>query len=80
MIFPMWKYSRVRVLCKCALNQILAPPLLVTSLSRVICSPVTMRAILIKDEKGPVENLYLGEAPLPVLRAGHVLVKVSSTH
>jgi NADPH:quinone reductase-like Zn-dependent oxidoreductase len=39
-----------------------------------------MRAIIIKDEKGPVENLYLGEAPLPVPKAGHVLVKVSSTH
>ena len=36
-----------------------------------------MRAVLIKDEKGPVENLYIGEAPLPTLGKGEVLVKES---
>lgn len=36
-----------------------------------------MRAVLIKDGKGPVENLYLGEAPKPIPRSGEVLVKVS---
>jgi threonine dehydrogenase-like Zn-dependent dehydrogenase len=35
-----------------------------------------MRAVLIKDGKGPVENLYIGEAPDPALRDGEVLVKV----
>lgn len=35
-----------------------------------------MRAILIKDDKGPVENLYLGEVPKPEIRSDEVLVKV----
>jgi NADPH:quinone reductase-like Zn-dependent oxidoreductase len=35
-----------------------------------------MRAVLIKDGKGPIENLYIGEAPDPALRDGEVLVKV----
>ena len=35
-----------------------------------------MRAILIKNNKGPAENLYLGEAPKPELRSGEVIVKV----
>jgi NADPH:quinone reductase-like Zn-dependent oxidoreductase len=34
-----------------------------------------MRAVLIKDGKGPVENLYIGEAPKPKPSAGQVLVK-----
>ena len=34
-----------------------------------------MRAVLIKDEKGPVENLYIGDAPTPILGKGEVLVK-----
>lgn len=37
----------------------------------------TMRAVLIKDGKGPVENLYLGEAPKPAPKPNEVLVKVS---
>lgn len=37
----------------------------------------TMRAVLIKDGKGPIENLYIGEAPKPALAAGQVMVKVS---
>ena len=36
-----------------------------------------MRAVLIKDEKGPVENLYIGEVPKPTLGKGEVLVKAS---
>ena len=36
-----------------------------------------MRAVLIKDEKGPVENVYIGEAPKPTLGKGEVLVKES---
>ena len=39
-----------------------------------------MRAVLIKDEKGPVENLYIGEAPKPMLGKGEVLVKESRIH
>jgi NADPH:quinone reductase-like Zn-dependent oxidoreductase len=35
-----------------------------------------MRAVLVKDGKGPAENLYLGEAPTPKPRPGEVLVKV----
>ncbi|EJF60976.1 quinone oxidoreductase [Dichomitus squalens LYAD-421 SS1] len=35
-----------------------------------------MRAILVKDGKGHVENLYLGEAEKPVPGQGNVLVKV----
>ncbi|KLT40592.1 quinone oxidoreductase putative [Cutaneotrichosporon oleaginosum] len=34
-----------------------------------------MRCILIKDGKGPVENLYLGEEPTPSPKKGEVLVK-----
>ncbi|KAJ8081036.1 hypothetical protein PM082_017876 [Marasmius tenuissimus] len=37
-----------------------------------------MRAILVKDGKGPAENLYLGEAPDPVPQAGQVVVKIKS--
>ena len=36
-----------------------------------------MRAVLIKDGKGPIENLYIGEIPVPILRDGEVLVKVT---
>lgn len=36
-----------------------------------------MRCVLIKDGKGPVENLYLGEEPTPSPKKGEVLVKVS---
>jgi len=35
-----------------------------------------MRAILIKDGKGPIENLYLGETEKPGPKPGEVLVKV----
>lgn len=35
-----------------------------------------MRAILVKDGKGPIENLCLGEAEKPVPGPGKVLVKV----
>ncbi|KAF8236416.1 quinone oxidoreductase putative [Tricholoma matsutake] len=37
-----------------------------------------MRAILIKDDKGPVENLYLGEVPKPEIRSDEVLVKIKA--
>ncbi|KAL0565912.1 hypothetical protein V5O48_016108, partial [Marasmius crinis-equi] len=35
-----------------------------------------MRAILVKDGKGSAENLYLGETPDPVPKAGEVVVKI----
>jgi hypothetical protein len=35
-----------------------------------------MRAILIKDGKGPIENLYIGETATPVVKSQEVLVKV----
>lgn len=37
-----------------------------------------MRAVLIKDGKGPAENLYIGEVPDPVLKDNQVLVKVKA--
>jgi len=37
-----------------------------------------MRAILIKDGKGPSENLHLGEAPTPTLRPTEVLVQIKA--
>lgn len=39
-----------------------------------------MRAILIKDGKGPVENLYIGETATPVVKSQEVLVKVRTEH
>jgi NADPH:quinone reductase-like Zn-dependent oxidoreductase len=35
-----------------------------------------MRAVLIKDGAGPVDNLYVGEVPTPSPQTGEVLVKV----
>lgn len=35
-----------------------------------------MKCILIKDGKGPADNLYFGEEPIPVPEKGQVLVKV----
>lgn len=35
-----------------------------------------MRAVLIKDDKGPIENLYIGETPRPKPGAGQVLIKI----
>ncbi|THH17270.1 hypothetical protein EW146_g3503 [Bondarzewia mesenterica] len=37
---------------------------------------MSMRAVLVKDGKGPVENLYLGEVPRPVPGDDQVLVKI----
>ncbi|ESK95682.1 quinone oxidoreductase [Moniliophthora roreri MCA 2997] len=37
-----------------------------------------MRAILIKNERGPIENLYLGETADPILGAGEVMVKIKA--
>jgi threonine dehydrogenase-like Zn-dependent dehydrogenase len=38
-----------------------------------------MRAILIKDGKGPIENLYIGETATPAMKSREVLVKVRTT-
>ena len=35
----------------------------------------TMRAVLIKDGKGPIENLYVGDTERPVPKEGEVLIK-----
>jgi putative PIG3 family NAD(P)H quinone oxidoreductase len=35
-----------------------------------------MRAVLIKDGQGPIENLYIGETDKPVATKGQVLVKI----
>lgn len=37
-----------------------------------------MRAILIKDGKGPIENLYIGETATPVVKSREVLVKITA--
>ncbi|KAK7054347.1 hypothetical protein VNI00_003541 [Paramarasmius palmivorus] len=37
-----------------------------------------MRAVLIKDGKGPIENLFLGETADPVAHAGEVIVKIKA--
>ncbi|KAF8269391.1 quinone oxidoreductase [Lactarius quietus] len=37
-----------------------------------------MRAVLIEGGKGPVENLYIGETPVPTLQPGEVLVKIKA--
>ncbi|KAF9069505.1 quinone oxidoreductase [Rhodocollybia butyracea] len=37
-----------------------------------------MRAILIKDGKGPIENLYFGERPEPEVPKDYVLVKIKA--
>ena len=39
-----------------------------------------MRAVLVKNGAGGVENLYIGETPKPTLSPGQVLVKVSKLH
>jgi putative PIG3 family NAD(P)H quinone oxidoreductase len=38
----------------------------------------TMRAVCIKDGKGPVENLYIGEISKPTPKPGEVLVQVKA--
>ncbi|KIJ62673.1 hypothetical protein HYDPIDRAFT_30266 [Hydnomerulius pinastri MD-312] len=38
----------------------------------------TMRAVLIKDGKGPIENLYIGDTEKPVPKDGEVLVKIEA--
>lgn len=38
-----------------------------------------MRAVLIKDGHGPIENLYIGETDKPVPKKGQVLVKVCAS-
>lgn len=37
-----------------------------------------MRAVLIKNGKGPLENLYIGETAVPTLQPGEVLVKIKA--
>ena len=37
-----------------------------------------MRAVIVKDGKGPIENLYVGEIEKPSPRNGEVLVQVST--
>jgi len=41
--------------------------------------PTKMRAVLIKDGKGPVENLYLGEEATPEPKEGQVQVQVRTS-
>jgi hypothetical protein len=39
--------------------------------------PQKMRCVLVKDNQGPAENMYLGEEEVPKTKEGEVLVKVS---
>ena len=48
-----------------------------TSKLRYPSVPSKMKAVLIKDGKGPVENLYLGEEATPEPEEGQVQVQVS---
>jgi len=50
-----------------------------SSTFRYTHAPSKMRAVLIKDGKGPVENLYLGEEATPEPEEGQVQVQVSLT-
>lgn len=47
------------------------------SSSAKLSVPPKMRAVLIKDGKGPAENLYIGEEATPEPKQGEVQVKVS---
>ncbi|KAG8214685.1 chaperonin 10-like protein [Butyriboletus roseoflavus] len=40
--------------------------------------PSTMRAVLIKDGEGPIENLYIGDIERPLPGEGEVLVKIAA--
>ena len=60
-----WHENRLSLSC-------VSPPFIFTSKFRN-----KMRAVLIKDGEGPVENLYIGEAPKPTLGNGEVLIKES---
>jgi hypothetical protein len=48
----------------------------ITSPSLSSLKTTDMRAIIIKDGKGPIENLYIGEATTPAVKSQEVLVKV----
>ncbi|KAF9012813.1 quinone oxidoreductase [Hymenopellis radicata] len=39
---------------------------------------MSMRAILVKDSKGPAENLFMGEMPMPIAGSGQVVVKIKA--
>lgn len=39
-----------------------------------------MQAILIKDGKGPLENLYIGETAMPTPKSQEVLVKARAPY
>ncbi|SPO20690.1 related to NADPH quinone oxidoreductase homolog PIG3 [Ustilago trichophora] len=58
-----------------ALNTVLGCQLRKMSSTEV---PSQMKAILVKDGKGPSSNLYLGEAPVPELGDDEVLVKIKA--
>ena len=49
--------------------------LALVSTTTISLSQTKMRAILIKDGKGPSENLYLGEAPTPTVGPMEVLIQ-----
>jgi hypothetical protein len=47
------------------------------TMSTSIEIPQKMRCVLVKDNQGPAENMYLGEEEVPKTKEGEVLVKVS---
>lgn len=49
--------------------------LALVSTTTISLSQTKMRAILIKDTKGPSKNLYLGEAPTPTVGPMEVLIQ-----
>lgn len=38
----------------------------------------TMKAIDIKDDKGPIENMFINEIPRPTLKSAQALVKIKA--
>jgi hypothetical protein len=47
------------------------------SCNSLLCHLIAiMRAVLIADSKGPIENLYIGEVQTPKPESGEILVKV----
>lgn len=55
-----------------------AHPLIAGRLARSLTTMTNMRAVIVKDGKGPIENLYIGEIEKPSPRKHEVLVEVCS--
>ncbi|KAH8089448.1 hypothetical protein HD553DRAFT_92099 [Filobasidium floriforme] len=54
------------------------PIALTRTMSTSIEIPQKMRCVLVKDNQGPAENMYLGEEEVPKTKEGEVLVKIKA--